>query len=383
MIGNRPTDQQLWLPEGYEIALKSLMHLRDKRAVAVLSPEEATELDQGTRDEALWHRLFGGSVPLQALARSYQAPIPPGWRSWERPSAPFNRLAIDSLIEEALFRRGNEWKWQLEHSGVRCLYLEVRAEIRRWFLPIERAHCDYVQRQEIVEKLETLLSSSSTVLKAINEMREAISYLSNLKLPDDDEKVGLNTKLWELYDAEIFENRLEDLEEYLDDLQYPTYRYVTYYSPKEAATPTGENKRPGRKKGAGVNIRRRLFGINAMTLFAFLKGSFPGEGNSTFENFLSDLEHVFFADEDTEASLPTEVPPVNRKDIRSLASRTVWLLKDVGNGERAHLIPKDFENLAQSRARLRELFEAQISNNWEETAPGHGPDRRTETLGPT
>ncbi|WP_306140807.1 hypothetical protein [Roseibium sp. MMSF_3412] len=383
MIGKRPTDQLQWLPEGYEPALKALIHLRDKRASSVLSSDDARDLDRGTRDQALWHRLFGEKLPLQALARPYQASFPPNWRAWERPSTSFNRHAFDALIEEALKCRGEAWNWRQQHSGVQCIYLEVRAEIRRWFLTIERAHSDNVQRQEIVEKLEILLSSSSTILGAMDEMRGAISYLSNLKLPHDDDDVGVNTKIWELFDQEVFEDRFEGLEEYLDDLEHPTRRYATYYSPKEETSHPGENKRPGRKKGVGVNIRRRLFGINAMTLFAFLKGSFPGEGNGAFENFLSDLEYIYFADEDTEASLPTEVPPVNRKDIRSLASRTVWLLKDVDNGERTHLIPKDFEDLTEVQARLRELFEKQIWNTWEETAPLHESDPCEDTLGPT
>ncbi|AMN54604.1 hypothetical protein ACP90_21865 [Labrenzia sp. CP4] len=265
-------------------------------------------------------------------------------------------------------RRGDPWKSELEQSGVRCLFLETRAEIRRWFLRIEAAHGGYIQRTETAKKFKMLLESSSAVLEAIDKMREAIIYLSNIQIEDGDKNIDPFTKYIDLYDDFIFDRRFKDIEEYLVNLEYPTRRHIDYYSPKGALS-TSE-KLPGRKKGTGVNVRRRLLGINAMVLFAFLKNAFPGQDNTAFENFLSDLENLFFADEDTEAPRPSEVPSVNRKDIHRLARDTVQLLKDIELDERMDLIPKEFDDLGRSQEKLRQIFEEQVWNSWDETAPG-------------
>ncbi|WP_434053120.1 MAG: hypothetical protein RDA78_28520 [Roseibium sp.] len=321
----------------------------------------------------MWHRLFGAELPIQGVARPCAVAIPPDWKSWQRPSSPFARCAFDVQIEEALSRGGCGFRQRLEIKGVRCLYLEVRAEIRRWFWDIELAHGGYIERNKIAEKLRLLLDTSSEALRALEKMGDVISYLSSFEFPHDQDKFDATTKIWELYDEEIFDHRISDIVEYILNLSGPTERYIKYYSPLDQGRQNGGSKRRGRKRGVGIDIRRRLFGINGMALFSFLKEAFPGETNRSFEGFLSELEHVFFADEDTMAQFPSEAPLANQKDIRSLADNTVRLLKEIGSVERHQLVPKDFEGLQRTRNFLRERFEENVWNSWEETASGLWP----------
>lgn len=374
-------EQERWLPSGFESPLNAIDDLREKRANSVLTSEEAKNLDRLIRDKALWHRLFGDGVPLQGLASLYASPFPPGWHSWEPPSAPYSRHEFDTHIEQALSKRGRQWREDLEFSGVRCLYLEVRAEIRRWLLEFEFAHGGYTQRNEIADKLKTLLDSSTEVLDSIGKMREAVSLLSGLEMPDGYKNLDPFTKYYELYDEVIFESRFSELKQYLVSLEFPTKRYLDYYSPK--GTRSTLRKRRGRKKGTGVNVRRRLLGINAIALFALLKGAYPGEDNTVFQNFLSDLENLIFNDEDTEAMLPTEVPPVNRKDIRRLSNDTVLLLKNLSGEKLMQLVPKNFDDLEVSKRAVREIFEDQVWNSWEETALRSWPYPSKDTRDPT
>ena len=277
-----PVSYEIWLPEGFAVELDYLKQLRNKKehfrtsaAGTALSPKEAKELDRGTRDAALWHRLFGAELPVQGAARPCAVALPPGWKIWQRPTTPFARCTFDVQIEEALTRDRGRWGQNLEYTGVRCLYLEVRAEIRRWFWDIERAHGGYAERDEIAGKLKLLLETGSEVLRALDQMEDVISYLSPLGFPHDHENIDSFSKIWELYDEERFDERVEDLIEYISSLNGPTERYIKYFSPRDPNSQNDGPKKRGRKQGVGVDIRRRLFGINGMALFSFFDWRFP------------------------------------------------------------------------------------------------------------
>lgn len=379
-MNKSPVSYENWLPEGFSIELEYLNSLKDKKsrskssaAGEVLSTQEARALDRGNRDAALWHRLFGAELPIQGVARPCAVAIPPNGKAWQRPSSPFARCAFDVQIEEALSRGGGGFRQRLEFKGVRCLYLEVRAEIRRWFWDIELAHGGYIERNKIAEKLRLLLVTGSEALRALEEMGDVISYLSSFEFPHDQDKFDASTKIWELYNEELFDHRISDIVEYILNLNGPTERYIEYYSPLDQGSQNGGPKRRGQKRGVGIDIRRRLFGISGIALFSFLNEAFPGETNRSFEGFLSELEHVFFADEDTMAQFPSEAPLANRKDIRSLADKTVRLLGDIGSEERRKLVPNDLVSLQKARGFLRERFEENVWNSWDQAASGRWP----------
>lgn len=389
-MNKKVPDQLVWWPDGYEVALDNLSRLEARKREpgssegrAEFRAQDAKELDRGIRDRALWHRLFGSSTPFQPFARCCESAIPPGWRPWRRPLGRNVECAFDLEIEKALRVRSTAWRTGLEQTGVRCLYVEVRAELRRWFWDIERGHNSYCQRTEIAGKLSALLSSSSKVLRAVEEMEEAVAYLSSVSLPQDQDDIDPFTRVWELYDEDAFDDQFGAIVEHLVKLEAPTKRYLTYFSPLERPAGASLQTRGGRKRGTGIDIRRRLFGISGLAMFAFLNGSFPGESNRAFEDFLSDLERTFFADEDTLQVLPSEAARVVRRDIRSLATSSVHLLKWISDDERAQLVPETFGQLTLLRTRLRQIFEQSIYKSWEDTDQHPFPDPPSSKVGPT
>ncbi len=168
-----------WLPEGDLYTLRTIEDFQRAKQDGTISPENRKELDGLIREAALWHRLFGTATPMQPRGRSLEASLPPSWRSWERPKAPFPAFGLDAEIEQFLLSLGESGRAALETSGVRCLYFEVRTSIRWQFHRIESRFHYYSNMDRTRRACEEVESAISRIANSIEEVKDLLEYLNS------------------------------------------------------------------------------------------------------------------------------------------------------------------------------------------------------------
>jgi len=336
-----------WQPEGDLHTLRTMEIFQRAKEEGTISPENRKELDGLIREAALWHRLFGAATPMQPRGRSLEASLPPSWRCWERPKAPFPAFGLDAEIEQALLSLGECGRAALETSGVRCLYFEVRTSIRWQFHRIEGRFHYYSNMDRTRSACEKVEAAIRSISNNIGEMSDSLRYLNEREMPGSQEEVFIwgeaPSKRWQLYEWE----RFEKFENYLEALSESVSQFRRHET---------------KKRGTVTKIRKLYLAAFGAVLWYFLKGKRPGQNNSGYFDFLSELERVFFHGEDTLQLMPSEAgkSSEDNSDIRDRANRIARVIAAIEKKNKRLVRPRSLGAMFELQDRLEADLQEQI-----------------------